>query len=503
MIKVSDETDRAATDQIDKWAELNFDEVSESAKPSESDSEKNSPSESVDLPQVSSEAELEPLQFDDDEPINIEVSDRPFQKKPLPKLMLGLVGAGVLAVGTGAFINAGSQDAGKVFADNATKPQEEATSSNLPSKDPRDQTIGELQSGQASTTLKQKIDALNERKEKEAKLKAHKTRSPKIASLPVTKTEPTYSASPVASSSEGVPFRSIPSDPAPSSYKIPQQITPVARNYEPPKMQQPQQQPKLLAFGGIQEDKSDLTNPSPNPAAQPVSSALPSQPTGYTSVAYKQPQEGFAAAGNSSLEDQQKAFMGGNRLARISANASASGVVSSGAILPGRFSIQTDSPLSGIPAGSTIAFETKTVYPSGKVEAYAIGIVSGDYQRLQPIPAGTIALYSKNGKLLKAQRPSAGFLASPIGRGLVGALQGAAGRFLSTDSVISQTDSGTLMSQKAGSKGISDLAAGAMQGGLTPLLQSLPQGEIADKSFSIEPGKRVLVKVLQPFNFTF
>ena len=492
MTQTIDKTEQDSVEHHDRWASLDFDGAT---KP-----KATTPLDPVALQQGSTEQkeepelDLEPLKFDDDDDsVNIEVGERSFQKKPLPKLMLGLVGAGLLAVGVGTFISAGTHDAGRILADNSGKPQDETAASNIPGKDARDQKIGELQSDQASSTLKSKIDALNKRKELEAKARTNKERSTKIASIPATVT-PTYSSLPVASAPDPVPFRSIPADPVPYT-------RPVSQNYEPQRIQQqqPVQQPKLLAFGGMPENRDGSTPAT----AQPVSGL--SQSSGYTPVVYRSQPQGFDVQGNG-LEDQQRAFLGGDRQARISANASASGTVSSGAILPGRFSVQINSPLSGIPAGTIIIFETKTVYPSGKVEAYGIGVTSGDYQRLQPIPAGAIALFSGNGKLLKAERPSAGFLSSPMGRMMFGAVQGAAGRYLSTNSVLSQSNSGTLLSQSAGGKGFSDLAAGALQGGLNPLLQSLPQqqqGATEDKTFSVEPGKKVMVKVIQPFTFSF
>lgn len=499
MIETANETEQALPAHVDRWSRLDFEET-----PAQETVPSADPvTVQEEITNHSSEPDLDPILFDDEDSVDIEVTDRPFQKKPLPKITLGLIGAGLGAVAVGTFITAGSNDASKVFSDNASTTQEETAASNIPGKDPRDQKIGELQSDQASSTLKSKIDALNKRKEQEAKLKASKGRSTTVASVPAS-VVPAYSSLPVASAPDPVPFRSIP-DPKPVPYIQPERSTPVSQNYEP--QREPQQQPKLLAFGGIPEDRDGDRGGSTTAAAQPVSGSA--QSSVYTPVSYRSQSQGFdnqgfATQGNG-LEDQQRAFLGGDRQARISANASASGTVSSGAILPGRFSVQINSPLSGIPAGSIIIFETKTVYSSGKVEAYGIGVTSGDYQRLQPIPVGAIALFSSNGNLLKAQRPSAGFFGSAVGRSLMGAFQGAAGRYLSTDSTISQSDSGTLLSQKAGGKGMSDLAAGALQGGLSPLLQSLPQRQqgAEDKNFSVEPGKKVMVKVLQPFTFSF
>jgi hypothetical protein len=498
MTQTINETEQGLPENLDRWSQLDFEESTGQKETPHANLPHPLPQE---ITEQSPDPELEPILFDDDDSVHIEVTDRPFQKKPLPKIMLGLIGAGLGAVAVGTFITAGSNDASKVFAENSSLAPDGTVASNIPGKDPRDQKIGELQSDQATSTLKAKIDALNKRKELEAKQRANKDRGTKIASAPTTVT-PTYASLPVASAPDPVPFRSVPDS---QPYTQLERTTPVSQNYEPQRVQQPQQpvqQPKLLAFGGMPEDRGGSTST----AAQPVSGTAQgsAQSTGYTQVAYRPESQGFDTQ-ETSLEDQQRAFLGGDRQARISANASASGTVSSGAILPGRFSVQIDSPLSGIPAGTIIIFETKTVYPSGNVEAYGIGVTSGDYQRLRPIPVGAIALFSNNGNRLKAQRPSAGFLSSPIGRALFGAVQGAAGRYLSTDSVLSQSNSGTLLSQSAGGKGFSDLAAGALQGGLSPLLQSLPQqqqGATDDKSFSVEPGKKVMVKVLQPFTFS-
>jgi hypothetical protein len=496
MTQTINETEKGLPENLDRWSQLDFEESTGQKVPPQANLSEPKPKEvTAQSPDLG--PELDPILFDDDDSVHIEVTDRPFQKKPLPKIMLGLIGAGLGAVAVGTFITAGSNDASKVFAENSSQAPDGTVASNIPGKDPRDQKIGELQSDQASSTLRAKIDALNKRKEQEAKQRENKDRGTKIASVPTTVT-PTYASLPVASAPDPVPFRSVPDS---QPYTQPVSSTPVSQNYEPQRVQQqqqqPVQQPKLLAFGGMPEDRGGSTST----AAQPVAGT--SQSTGYTPVAYRPQSQGFDVQGNG-LEEQQQAFLGGDRQARISANASASGTVSSGAILPGRFSVQIDSPLSGIPAGTIIIFETKTVYPSGNVEAYGIGLTSGDYQRLRPIPMGAIALFSNNGNLLKAQRPSAGFLSSPIGRVLFGAVQGAAGRYLSTDSVLSQSNSGTLLSQRAGGKGFSDLAAGALQGGLSPLLQFLPQqqGGAEDKSFSVEPGKKVMVKVLQPFTFS-
>lgn len=502
--------DEPQANQHDQWAELKFDEPDEKG----AYQKQSTPAAPVPLT-VSSASTLDPEDLEleaqlfgnddeDDEPINIEVSDRPFQKKPLPKLMLGLVGAGLCAVAIGLFISAGSQDASRILAENSasTTQNEGALPSSIPSPDPRDQKIGELQSDQASATLKAKIDALNKRKEAEAKAKAKSSsgRTTKISSLPVS-SEPAYSSMSVAAAPDPVPFRSTSRYSEPIAYSPAPRYAPTAQGYSQPVVQQqPKEQPKMLAFGGMPEE-SEFRNSSQSPTVQPVYSS-PQSTSGYTTVAYSSQTQGFDTQSNA-LSEQQRAFLGGGRQTRISANASASGNISSGAILPGRFSVQIESPLSGIPAGTTMLFETKAVYPSGRVEAYAIGIVSGDYQRLQPIPMGSIALFSSNGKLLKAQRPGAGFLNSVVGRALIGSVQGAAGRFLATDSVISQTSTGTLTSQRAGGKGMSDLAAGALQGGLSPLLQSLPQGTSEDKVFSLEPGKKVVVKVVQPFTFSF
>jgi hypothetical protein len=111
-----------ASDQIDKWAQLDFSDKPPVQKPDEK----------VEIDPDTTQQKLEPIEFDDNEPINIEIGDRPFQKKPLPKLMLGLVGAGVCAVAIGMFISAGSQDASKVLSDNAATPKEETTPSNTP-----------------------------------------------------------------------------------------------------------------------------------------------------------------------------------------------------------------------------------------------------------------------------------------------------------------------------------------------------------------------------------
>ena len=496
------ETQNDFPEHLDQWATLNFVAASkpQEAKPAHSDVAVLPP-ETSDNPQI---AELEPLSFDDeDAPITINTGERPFQKKPLPQILLGVVCAASLAVGIGLFISAGSKDASRVFADNQTKTQEQTAPSDVPTQDPRDQTIGRLQSDQASRTLQEKIDALNKRKAQEAKQKAglasHTIPSDRIASASV---QPTNSSLPPVSNPDPVPFRSIPKDPTPS-YTPSYHPASSTQNYEPPIQAQqpkpPQPQPKLLAFGALPEEKG--ANQS-SAMVQPV--AGPEQTTGYQPAAYTAQTQGFDAQGNTALGEQQQAFLGGGRLTRIAVNASAGGTITSGAILPGRFSVQIGSPLSGIPAGTTMLFETKTVYSNGKLEAYAIGVVSGDYQRVQPVPAGAIALLSGDGNLLKAQKPGAGFMSSVMGRGLFGAVQGAAGRFLSTGSVISQSNSGTLLSQSAGGKGFSDLAAGALQGGLSPLLQSLPQQQTTDdKSFSLEPGKKVTVKVVQPFNFSF
>ena len=490
-------------EQLDHWATLDFEAISnpQPTTPVHNDV--------AVLPEETGEnhqlVELEPLSFDDDEdaPITIQTGERPFQKRPLPQIALGVVCAASLAVGIGLFISAGSKDASRVFAENSSKTQVDAVPSDIPAQDPKDQTIGQLRSDQASQTLKEKIDALNKRKEQDAKQKANLANrtipSERVASIPV---QSSYSSLPPVSNPDPVPFRSIPRDPVPSytpAYRPASSI----QNYEPPvQTQQPKQpkvQPKLLAFGALPEEKGATQSSA---MVQPV--AGPEQTAGYQPAAYTTQTQGFDTQGNTALDTQQQSFLGGGRLTRIAVNASAGGTITSGAILPGRFSVQIGAPLSGIPAGTTMLFETKTVYPNGKLEAYAIGVVSGDYQRVQPVPAGAIALLSGDGNLLKAQKPGAGFMSSIMGRGLFGAVQGAAGRFLSTDSVISQSNSGTLLSQSAGGKGFSDLAAGALQGGLSPLLQSLPQQQTTDdKSFSLEPGKKVTVKVIQPFNFSF
>jgi hypothetical protein len=490
---------------LDQWATLNFDTKPkpQPTTPVEGKVAVLTP-ETGDNPQ---KLELEPLNFDDDTPITIETGERPFQKKPKNKILLALITTGCVLTGIGLFINAGKEESGKVFAENGTKTQDQTAPSDIPTQDPKDQTIGQLRSDQASSTLKGKIDALNKRKELDAKVKAklaNRTISGgRVAAAPV---QSTYSSLPPASNPDPVPFHSIPRDPSPytPAYRPASSI----QNYEPQQAHQPKPQPKMLAFGGLPEEKnsnssSSVTQPVTEPAQttgyQPASYTTPSQP-----AANATPSQGFDTQGSAALDEQQQTFLRGGRLTRIAVNASSAGTITSGAILPGRFSVQIGSPLSGIPAGTTLLFETKMVYPNGKLEAYAIGVVSGDYQRVQPVPAGAIALLSGDGNLLKAQQPGAGFMSSAMGRGLFGAVQGAAGRFLATGSVISQSNSGTLLSQGAGGKGFSDLAAGALQGGLSPMLQSLPQQQTTDdKSFSLEPGKKVTVKVVQPFNFSF
>jgi hypothetical protein len=502
-MKTKHEAQNEFSEHLDRWATLNFDTEPkpQPTTPVEGKVAVLTP-ETGDNPQ---NLELEPLNFDDDAPITIETGERPFQKKPKNKIFLALITTGCVLAGIGMFINAGKEESGKVFAENSTKTQDQTVPSNVPTQDPKDQTIGQLRSDQASSTLKEKIDALNKRKEQDAKQKAKLANRTipreRIASVPV---QPTYS------SPDPVPFRSTPRDPAPASNTPAYRPASSIQNYEPSlKAQQPKPQPKLLAFGALPEEKGASQSSS---AIQPVSAPerttgyqpAPERTTGYQPAAYTTQPQGFDTQGNAALDEQQQAFLGGGHLTRIAVNASSAGTITSGAILPGRFSVQIGAPLSGIPTGTTLLFETKTVYPNGKLEAYAVGVVTGDYQRVQPVPAGAIALYSGDGNLLKAQKPSSGFMSSAVGRGLFGAVQGAAGRFLSTDSVISQSNSGTLLSQSAGGKGFSDLAAGAMQGGLSPLLQSLPQQQTTDdKSFSLEPGKKVTVKVVQPFNFSF
>jgi hypothetical protein len=488
-------------DYLDKLAGFDFSDpdVTEEPKTEEQKTEE--------LPEATEEQKtaladamqpLEPLEFEDgDEPISITMGDRPSHKKPLNKIILGMGGAIVVTGALGFMLMAGQKDAERLIAQQSAAPdQAAATSGTILPDDPKDQTIGELRSNEASKKLADEMA-------KQDAAKAAKDNKPKglPSTAPVTIARP--SSAPNVDYSEPDPYtppaRSYPApfvQPARSSY------TPQYRpssNYSGPqsKPEKPAVPQKLLAFGALPDEEQS----TPTSRAATTKQAS-SQTAGYQTVSSVQQQPtGFSDSG--SIQMQQAAFLTGVAQSRIELGTTAKAEISSGAILPGQFAVRLTEPLGNIAAGTSIVFEPKTVYPNGKVEAYAVGIARGSYQKIVRVSQGAIAVFATNGKILKAKKPSAGFFNSIGGQIIAGGLQSAAARFLSTDSTTTITDSGTQTNTKGGSKSLADIGLSALQGGVNPLMRSLtPQQTTEGKGqFSLEPGDKLLVKVLNPFTF--
>jgi hypothetical protein len=195
-------------------------------------------------------------------------------------------------------------------------------------------------------------------------------------------------------------------------------------------------------------------------------------------------------------------------MVQIQMESSAIGRVTSGAILPNGFIVTLDSALAAIPAGSRLAVKPQTIYPDGKIEAYAVAVslASGGYQKTTPIPPGSIQFLMENGSIPKAKKPGKGFFQSQIGRMILGGGSALANQFLSGDTTISQTQTGTLSSSKAGPKDLTGLGLAFTKGAIDPLLANLQSQTTteAKDSFVLEPGKKTYqLRVLQNFNLAF
>ena len=442
---------------------------------------------------------LEPIDFGDDEPIELEtMSDRPFHKKPGPMLLASALAVGALGLGALGLLSAGQKDLDTVIAKNAESPSGSAAAEEgIKPDDPKDRTIGDLRSQEASRKLAEEMRKQEEERKRRLLAGRNGARPPSTTPTPAVRTS---SVPDTDYSAPAERYSSASSYSPPSSYQAPS----YASRYQPSASsfsgggrsqstpQEPPKPKKLLAFGQMPEDKAQASTQQSSPALQNAS---------YQTVSYKQPSMGFGDNGDA-LKSQQAAFVSGVEQTRIQMGSAAKATISSGAIMPNRFLVTLDQALGSMQPGTQIIFEPRTVYPNGKVEAYAIGIARGGYQQIVPVPVGAIAVFATNGKILKAKAPSKGFFNSVGGQMLVGGLSGAASRFLATDSTTTVTDFGSQSNTKAGGKGVGDLGLSFLQGAANPLMQQIkPQQTDGKGEFSLEPGQALMVKVLQPFTF--
>jgi hypothetical protein len=457
-----------------------------------------------DITEVIPEPEMEPIRLPEyQHRIDIQAGKekKEIYKRPGIKLLIGLTSASLVGIFAIALFSATQSKTEVKLAEKTDKKGKlESEISGNGGYTPDQQKIASLETRAASDALTQSFQKINEEKAAKAKADAEAKRKAKTTptiAMPFPREAPTetydssssYSRSsytPPTYTSSAAPFRSTPSY-VPAA--IPFRMTPT--NNQPPS---PAQKPKMVAFGAMPDTSSSTPNASPVADSE-------STTEGYIPVAYG---GGGAQQLEMGFSDEQEAFLNGGRIVQIQMESSAIARVTSGAILPNGFIVTLDSALGAIPAGSRLAVKPQTVYPDGKIEAYATAVSTayGGGQRTLRIPSGTIQFLLENGNIPKAKKPSKGFFQTQIGQMLLGGGSALANQFLSTDTTISQTQAGTLSSSKAGRKDLTGLGLAFAKGSVDPLLasfQSQPTGEVKN-SFVLEPSRRrYQVRALQNF----
>jgi hypothetical protein len=488
--------------QLKKLASLNFEET-------EADEQGSSP-ESIKTPHDPEILdELTPLDIPDEEEVSISIGDRPFQKNPLSKMVLGMLIAGGVFIGVGVVYSQSVQNAAGIIEENKATPvkvadKDVATKASNP--DPTSKRLGQAESTLASRILKDelgnwkekaKAKAITDAKVKnDAKRNKGQTAAMDSARDPVERSypslpEPSYSPAPFRSSApDPAPVRSYPS----SGRSLDDSPAHLSREVEP------KEKPHLLAFGGLpQNEKAQSSQGSPD--VNPSSDRQGSQ--AYTPASYGQSSSpvGFDSKGGA-LRSQQESFLNSSKLVSFGLSDKAAGAVATEAILPGRFVVALSEPLGSLPSGSTLIFETSQVSAGGKFSAFAIAMVEGRgaSQRIKALPQQAIGLYAPSGKMLKAKKPGAGFLGSVGGRMLIGGLQEASSRFLSTDSTTTVSNFGSQTSSRAGGKGMADIGLSFAKGSVNPLMELLQPKEATQDSLTVSINQPVLVKVIAPFS---